>query len=149
MWDLLSLPVTFSIWIWRKKLCGLQISTFRKFHKIKYVRSNKTVNSFNKLIDLINYTSNELEKLYSIWYNIAKNLEKVTETCPKAPNKVTPIIATIILHIMLCLEEITLPKLKHWSHLIHSYRIHLSNIEQTSHIVNESINLPSLYQNKW
>ena len=117
------------LWIWRKKLCGLQIHTFHKFHKTKQVKSNKKINSFNKLIHLMNYTNNELEQLYNIWYNIAKNLEKVRETCPKAPTKVTPIIATIILNVMLCLEEITLPNLKYRSQLIHSYRIHLFTTE--------------------
>lgn len=57
----------------------------------------------------MNSTSNELEKWEITGPSIAKYLEKVIEKYSNAPTKVTPIVATIILHIMLCSGEITLP----------------------------------------
>ena len=132
------------LWIWRKKLFGPQVYFFCKCIKTNHVKINRTVNSFNKLIDLMNSKNNELDQWNNIGHNIGKNLEKVREKYPRAPTKVKPIIATIILHVMLCLEEITLLKLKDWSQLIHTYRIHLSKMEQTSHIVNESVILSCL-----
>ena len=113
------------LWIWTRKLCGSQVYTFCKFIKTNYVGSNRTVNYFNKLIDLMNSKSNELEQ----W----KNLEKVREKYPKAPINVKSIIATIILHLMLCLGEITLLKLKDSTQLIHSYRIILWNRQWSRH----------------
>ena len=60
----------------------------------------------------MNSISNELEKWEITAPSIAKYLEKVIEKYSNAPTKVTPTVATIILHIMLCSGEIALPYMK-------------------------------------